>query len=1068
MISVDIPKDIREYKEKLVFGLTVRQLLSVVVTLVVCVPLYIWGRKFLGDDLMSWIIMGIAFPLICIGFYRKNGMNFEVWMGAILKRLFIYPAITNYKTNNFFREMQTAAEMEGGVNPKKMAEYESKATLERAYLLLAAEQQGEDLDMENLDEQLLTVMKLPINSGNNDDEKKKNKKQNAGKKSKAQIAYETVEKKRQKNPAYVPTKQEGKLLVAYRSELRKKRLEEAKAGMEKAASKNKQMEKRRKSTSYIPKSTQDDIPYIADFEEGLCEVEPNIYSKAYVVRDINYKTGEEEEQIVIFSKLGELYNSFPDTMYIQLCLDSHIVSLNEQEQKIFYKMRADKYDVHRKEYNKILKKRLMAGNNEIQKNIYFVISIDAGSPYEALLKFHRIDNDVEQKFRKIGTSCRVLTTEERLSLLHDKFRAGREGEFCVDFETIKKMGVSSKDYIAPADFTWKKDHFLIEDTYWRCMFINNLPSAMQDEFLFDLTDCDFPVMFTMGIQPVAKDKAITLVKRRLTGMEANKNEAEKRALRAGYSPETISHDLRHSYEQGLDLLETLQNGNQKLFFTSLLVMTSAKTLEDLNNNTEILKDKARGITSQIQILTNQQREGFYTTLPMGVNPYRKLYIDKALTTNSISIFMPFASQELFQLGGHYYGLNQITGNMVLCDRTKFKTPSGFVLGSSGSGKSFACKGEMLNILLGDDKTNLLVIDPEGEYISLAKVFGGTVLSLSSSSDCYINPMEMNENYGLDEHDNPATTPMARKKEKALQKKSDYIMSIVQCMMSNEKNESEITPAQRTIIDRAIKNTYENYLNSNFDEKYLPTLVELQDALDSEKTKSEDARIVAEAVEYFTRGSMNLFSHKSNLDFDNRFVVFSIRDLGKQLQHISLLIVLDFIWNRMMSNAHKKIRTYCYVDEIHVLFRNSYSEQYIQQLYKRGRKYGLVITGITQDCADLLKSEVAQSMIENSDFILMLNQKQKNLELLVDLLHISETQKTYVYGVSEGTGLLFAEKTIVPFMDEFPTSSYLYTLMSTKFGEGDEETEQDILEYIEKLMEEQEKREAEEEAQNIVA
>lgn len=549
-----------------------------------------------------------------------------------------------------------------------------------------------------------------------------------------------------------------------------------------------------------------------------------------------------------------------------------------------------------------------------------------------------------------------------------------------------------------------------------------------------------------------------IIKKQITGMEANKIEAQKKAIRAGYDPSTINHDLIHSLEQGEELLDDMMNKNQKMFFVSIMLMVGGETLDELDDNAKILMSKARKYTCQIQVFDNQQRDAFKAVLPMGIPTANKIYVERTLTTESTSIFIPFSSQELFQVGGFYYGLNQVSKNLVLCNRLKMKTPSGFVLGSSGSGKSFKCKEEMLQVLLSDDKTNLLIIDPENEYTDFGKAFGASVLSLSASSDCYINPLDMDENYGLDDKDDPLTTPLERKKEKALQKKSEYLMSIIQYMvMDTANNMGGIKPRQKSMIDRAISRTYQNYLDHNFDPEYIPTLLELQDEFDKEKD-TEDGREIAEAVEYYTRGSMNLFSHKSNIDFGNRFMIFTIRDLGAELKQISLLITLDFIWNRMIANCQSKIRTYCYVDEIHVLFQNVFSERYLQQLYKRGRKYGLVITGITQDVEELLRSEMARGMLSNSDYILMLNQSSENLKLLQGLLGISQAQANYITMADVGSGLLFAEKTIVPFIDQFPEDSYLYTLMSTMFGE---ETSEDIMDFIERIQREQEMREQEE-------
>jgi len=1065
MISVDVPKEIREYKEKLVFGLTIRQFVAVLIAAGTCIPLYIYGKSFINEELLSWIIIFIAIPCVAIGFFKKNGMPFEKYIYAVMKHQVLIPQVTKFKTDNFFREKQTIAEKEEwkGVKPKKIKKYKEQATLERAFLMEEAEMQGQEIDMNKLDEELLTVRKPGGGSKNEDPNKKnkKDKKEKTLKKSKAQIVSEEVAEKQEKDPHYIPTKQEGRMLLAYAKELKKKRVNEINQGKKAVAKKNQKMKKRKTAKTFIPKSTQDDLPYVADYEEGLFEAEPSKFSKCYEIRDINYLTAEIDEQVLIFEKWGQFLNYFSEDVNIGIIIDNRKVSIKEQEKNIFYKLAGDIYDVFREEFNRVLKRQIIAGNNDIHQDKYVTVTIEADSPYEALLKFHKIDGEVLSNLKKIGSTGKLLSTDERLSLLHDKMRKGREGDFRVDYEWLKNQGLSSKDYVAPSSFDFKKsDYFVIkndEKTYCRCMFVNNLPANLTDEFIFRMGECDFPVLINLNVQPVAQDKALRLVKKQLTGMEANKIEAEKKAIRAGYNPETgISHDLKHSLDQGEKLLDDLQNRNQKMFYVSILLMVSGNTLEELEENTNILSDRARSFTCQLQCFDEQQRDAFQVTMPMGVTPNNKLYVERALTTASTAVFIPFTNQELFQKGGFYYGLNQISKNLVICDRTTFKTPSGFILGSSGSGKSFACKREMMSVLLADDKTGLLVIDPENEYVDFAKAFGGTILSLSPSSKCHINPMDMDANYGLDDEDDPEQMSLHEKKDKALRAKAEYLMSIIQCMVMDADGKTTINPQQKMLIDRAIKRTYEKYLDNDFDEKYIPTLLDLQDNLDKEKG-TEDGRKIAEAVEYYTKGSMNLFSHKSNLDFSNRFVVFNIRDLGKELKQISLLIVLDFIWNRMIANCQFKIRTYCYVDEIHVLFQNEFSERYLQQLYKRGRKYGLVITGITQDVTDLLNSKIAIGMLSNSDFILMLNQKGDNLALLAERLHISDAQASYVSMADAGSGLLFAEKAIIPFIDQFPEDSYLYTLMSTKFGEKGAD---DIQEFIRNLQEEQKRREQE--------
>lgn len=1049
MIAVRIPEEIRKYKEKIAFGLTARQLICTIATFVVCVPLYWYGRGFMQEDILAWIIILIAVPLEAVGFVKINGMPMEKFAVAALKFEVLYPRKRKFKTLNVWREWQNQAvrmeQPKSRKERKRIKKMEENERLERLFLLSEAEEKGmatystdpeaEKVTQYDVDAQeLLTVRtrnggKKP--GGNNRRDKKKKQK----KKSRLQIQAESIEAKMRDNPQYVRTKKEDRILAAWNKKKIADRKREIQKGKKEIVKSSKKMEKRRRAKMVIPNTTQKSIPYIADYEEGLFEVTPNKFSKMYRLKDINYRTGREEEQITIFVKLGEFLNYFSEEMRFAFIIDNRVVSKAEQERKVFKKMKGDRYDGHRKEYNNILRRQIIAGRNDMQVQKYITVTIDANSPIEALLRFHKIDAEIITNLRRIGSDGEVLSTDERLEYYHDKYRKGREGEFQINYDFIKTQGISSKDYIAPSYMSVNRKDIEIEDEYYRVLFLNNLPASLQDEFLFDLCDNDFPVITSLAIEPVAQDKALRIVKRQLTGIEANKIDAEKRAIRAGYSPETIQHSIKDAHAQAETLHDDMLNKNQKMFFVTITLMVHGNNKEELEENCNVLISKARKYTCQLQVLTEQQEEGYKMTMPYGYTS-KELCVERALTTESTSIFMPFSNQELFQSGGFYYGLNQISQNLVIVNRTKMKTPSGFVLGSSGSGKSFATKREILNVLLDDDITNVLIIDPENEYGDFCRAFGGTVLKISSTSDSYINPMDMNEDYGLDEDDDPATTSMDIKKDKAIKKKSDFIMSIIERMISTggDGDTTNITPQQKTIVDSAVRDTYKEYLDSDFAPEKIPTLTDLQTNLDKHKTESEDARQVAEGVRYYTQGSMNVFAHKTNVFIDNRLVVFNVRDLGGQLQQIGLIIVFDFIWNRMVENKNKGIRTYCYCDEIHVMFKSYYSADYLNQLYKRGRKYGLVITGLTQDVEDLLQSEKAKGMISNSDFIMMLNQSSENLKILAKMLNISETQMGYVTGADAGSGLLFAEKVIVPFIDRFPEESYLYKLMSTRFGE----------------------------------
>ena len=922
MIAVRIPEEIRKYKEKIAFGLTARQLICTILTLFICVPLYMLGRKYIPDDILAWLIIGIAVPLEALGFLKINGMPMEKYAIAAFKFEVLYPRKRKFKTENVWREWQNMAIKEeipkGYMEKAGYLKKKKDIREERTFLLMEAEKNGvlkysTNPEKENVTDFDINKQKLlTVRTGGSGKKPKKDKKnvQKLNKKTKLQLQAEEIEKKIKENPQYVRTKKEEKILIKwnnYKLNLRKKEIQEGKKQIKKKA---KVMGKRRTAKTVIPNTTQRSIPYIADYDEGVFEVKPNKYSKMYRLKDINYRTGHDEEQIAIFVKLGEFLNYFSEEMRFAFVVDNRVVSKAEQERKVFKQPKNDKYNVHRNEYNKILRSQIIAGRNDMQLQKFITVTIDADNPIDALLRFHKIDAEIITNLRRIGSDGEVLTTDERLEYYHDKLRRGREGDFQIDYEFIKSQGISSKDYIAPSVIQFNRKDFQIEDDYYRILFLNNLPASLQDEFLSDLCDNDFPLTTTLSIEPVAQDKALRIVKKQLTGIETNKIDAEKRAIRAGYSPETIQHSIKDAHAQAEALYDDMLNKNQKMFFVTITLMVHGSSKEELEQNCSILISKARKYTTQLQVLTEQQEEGYKMTLPFGYTS-KELCVERALTTESTSIFMPFSNQELFQVGGFYYGLNQISQNLVMVNRTKMKTPSGFVLGSSGSGKSFATKREILNVLLDDDKTNILIIDPENEYGDFCRAFDGTVLKISPTSDTYINPMDMPPDYGLDEDDDSEKTPLGIKKEKALTKKSDYIMSIVERMISAGGNENvtSITPQQRTLVDQCVCAAYKDYLDNDFNTDYMPTLLDFQEELDKRKNESKDNQDVADGVAYYTRGSMNVFSHKTNVHIENRLVVFNVRDLGQALRQIGLLIVFDFIWNRMVENKNRKLPVY---------------------------------------------------------------------------------------------------------------------------------------------------------------
>jgi type IV secretory pathway VirB4 component len=478
-------------------------------------------------------------------------------------------------------------------------------------------------------------------------------------------------------------------------------------------------------------------------------------------------------------------------------------------------------------------------------------------------------------------------------------------------------------------------------------------------------------------------------------------------------------------EEAGELLDDLINKNQKMFFVSVVIVHFADSLELLKRDTNTLNNIARKYVCSLGILNYQQEEALKSVLPLGKN---YLKISRTLTTESTAILLPFNIQELIQEQGMYYGKNAISKNLLIFNRLALKNPNGFILGTPGSGKSFTAKREMINVLLNTND-DVIIIDPEREYTKLAKNLGGEVIEISAGSGNYLNPLDMTENYS--DNENPLCL------------KSEFIMSLCACLLGGST--ATITAAEKTIIDRSLKKTYEKYFNSGFNKKYIPTLNDFQNVLESQNERA--AKDLAVALELYTRGSLSVFSNKTNVNVDNRFVIYDTKDLGKQLKTMGLLIVLDNIWNRITENRQKGKRTWIYIDEIYLLFTTDYSANFLFELYKRARKWGGIPTGITQNVEDLLGNDLAKSMLANSDFLMMMNQAPTDRIHLANLLNISEAQLTYITNSNEGEGLLFSGNAIIPFEDKFPKNTELYRIMTTKVDEIAEYKKENFKEII---------------------
>jgi len=773
-----------------------------------------------------------------------------------------------------------------------------------------------------------------------------------------------------------------------------------------------------KTKRKVPRSVQQTIPYSQIYSDGIMLLEDGQYSKSIMFQDINYQIARQDDQENIFFRYGEFLNYFDQNTKVQITINNRSIDKESFAENVLLKRKRDNLDMFREEYNEMLKRQISVGSNEIEREKYITITIKADSLAEARTTFTRLEAGVVDNMRRMGSKAQIMTVRNRLEGLHSFFRGGVGSK--IDYDLLKDQGMTTKDIIAPDSFSFKMNHFTMGDKFARALYVNQLPTFLSDKFVASMTEFPFNMMLTMNIQSVAPGEALRLVKRKITGMEANKIEQQKKALKSGYDTDMISHDLKNSLEEAEELLDDLMNKNQKMFLVNIVIVHVADSLEQLNIDSETIRAEARKTMCDIGTLHFQQERALATALPLGNN---KLKISRTLTTESTAIFIPFTSQELFQKNGMYYGLNAVSKNLIIFDRLSLKNPNGFILGSPGSGKSFSAKREMINVILNTDD-DVMIIDPEREYSRLVENFSGELIHISAGSKNHINPLDMTANYSDD--DDP------------LLMKSEFVLSLCDLLIGGSIGLSAI---EKTIIDRCLKKTFQEYVQ-DFNPNKQPTLLDFQ--LELEKQDEPVARDLALALEIYTKGSLGIFANRTNININNRLVLFDIKDLGKQLKTMGMLIVLDAIWNRITDNREKGRRTWIYMDEIYLLFTNDYSANFLFELYKRARKWGGVPTGITQNVEDLLKSELARRMLSNSDFLMMLNQATADRAQLAHLLNISDTQLSYVTNSGPGEGLLFSGDSIIPFIDKFPRNTKLYAMMTTKVDELSELNERGTL------------------------
>ena len=760
-------------------------------------------------------------------------------------------------------------------------------------------------------------------------------------------------------------------------------------------------------------SAQDSIPYQRMYPDGICRVTDTHYTRTICFQDINYQLAQNEDKTAIFDGWCDFLNYFDSSVQFQLTFVNLSTTEENIAQRINIPLRGDDFDNIRAEYTQMLRNQVSKGKNGLTKTKYLTYGIDADNIQTAKSRLDRIENDLLNNFKRLGVTAEGLNGAEYLHVLHDILNIDEKVPFSFSWDWLVPSGLSTKDFIAPSSFEFKTGkQFSMGSKLCAVSFLNVLAPELNDRILADFLDMESNLVVSMHIQSVDQTKAIKDIKRKITDLDKSKIEEQKKAVRAGYDMDIIPSDLATYGAEAKKLLQDLQSRNERMFLFTFIIMNTANTQRQLKNNIFQASSIAQKHNCSLVRLDFQQEDGCMSCLPLGQN---LVDIRRGMITSSSAIFVPFTTQELYQTGEGtlYYGINALSGNIIMVDRKRQKNPNGIILGTPGSGKSFAAKREMSNVFFVTDD-DIIVCDPESEYGALVNRLHGQVIRISPTSTDYINPMDLNLDYSDDE--NP------------LSLKSDFILSLCELIVGGKEG---LQPIEKTIIDRCVRLVYRDYLNDPKPEN-MPILEDLYNELRAQEEK--EAQYLATALEIYVTGSLNVFNHRSNIDINNRIVSFDIKELGKQLKKIGMLVVQDAVWNRVTINREAQKSTWYYIDEMHLLLKEEQTAAYTVEIWKRFRKWGGIPTGITQNVKDLLSSREVENIFENSDFVYMLNQAAGDRQILAKQLNISPHQLSYVTHSGEGEGLLFYGNTIIPFVDHFPKNTELYGIMTTKLQE----------------------------------
>lgn len=750
----------------------------------------------------------------------------------------------------------------------------------------------------------------------------------------------------------------------------------------------------------IPRSVQQSIPIQCIYRDGIWQVNGK-YSQTWRFADINYSLASYEDQRDMFTSYCGVLNSLPTDAVTKITIYNRRLNSSDFQHSVLMQERGDTMDKYRREYNQVLMEKASASNNLIQDK-YITVSVARKSADEARAFFHRVDADLSKNLGRLDSGAKALDAYERLRIFHDFFRPGEEQFYKFDLGETMRLGHSFKDCIAPDGMKFLADHFELGGKVGRVLFMRDYSSYIKDDMITSLADFPRPLVLSIDLLPVPTDEAVRDVQSQIMGIESDITRWQQRQNARNNFTAVVPYELEQQRAETKEFLDDLSTRDQRMVYANVTLLHMADSLEQLNADTETLLSKS---LCDFSILRYQQEDGLNTALPYGL---RTITATRTLTTEAAASLMPFRVQEIQDTGGIYCGINAVSKNLLICNRKKLLNPHGFILGVSGSGKSFTMK-EFITFIALASNDDIIIIDAEREYGDLVRALRGTVLEISPNSPHHINPLEITRGYGVGEN------PVAMK--------SELLMSICEQQMG----EGQLGAFHKSIIDRCTASVYHEFIKSGGKARQ-PVLSDWRNEI--KRQPEREAQELALASELFVEGSLNMFAHETNVDMESRIIAFDLYEMGDQLKPTALNVTMETIQNRVAANRLRGKYTWVFVDEVYLFFKYYYSAQFLYKAWKRFRKYGAALTAATQNVEECLRSETARLMFANSEFLVLLNQAATDRAELAKLLNISETQMSYVTGAEAGHGLLRIGGAIVPFANEFPRTGELYQLWNT--------------------------------------